>query len=131
MEKISLSTHREKEFVSIGGKINEIMKNKNWQDGLLHIYTPHTTSAITINENADHDVPLDIVQHIQKLVPKEANFAHGEGNSDAHILSSLFGASEQVIIENGKMALGTWQGIFFAEFDGPRSRSVYLKFIGQ
>ena len=131
MEKISLSTHREKEFVSIGGKINEVIKNKNWQDGLLHIYTPHTTSAITINENADPDVPLDIVQHIQKLVPKEANFAHGEGNSDAHILSSLFGASEQVIIENGKMALGTWQGIFFAEFDGPRSRSVYLKFIGQ
>jgi len=129
MEKISINTKKEKELVNIDSEIKEVILGKKWENGILTIYTPHTTSAITINENADPDVARDILSHLQELIPRNADFRHLEGNSDAHILSSLLGASEQIIIENRKMLLGTWQSIFFAEFDGPRARNIYLKFL--
>ncbi|MBE9532148.1 MAG: YjbQ family protein, partial [Proteobacteria bacterium] len=94
------------------------------------VFCPHTTAGITINENADPDVPHDILMKSEKLIErKDPDFRHAEGNSDAHLKSSLFGASESVIVEDGRLVLGTWQGIYFAEFDGPRTRNVFLKMI--
>jgi secondary thiamine-phosphate synthase enzyme len=96
---------------------------------MCYIYTPHTTAAITINENADPDVQSDIVKGINKIVPESLSYDHAEGNSPAHIKSSLFGCSETIFIENGKLILGTWQGIYFCEFDGPRTRKVHIKIV--
>ena len=99
-------------------------------DGILLIYCPHTTAGITINENADPSVLTDINLKTSKFIDhNDPDYRHGEGNSDSHIKSSFFGASETVIIERGKLVLGTWQGIFFAEFDGPRNREIFLKII--
>jgi len=126
---IIINTSREKEIVNIDQEIRNIIAEQGWSDGLLLVYTPHTTTALTINENADPDVPLDILQHLQQLVPRLADFAHSEGNSDAHILSSLLGNSVQLIIEGGNLVLGTWQSVFLAEFDGPRQRNIFLKFV--
>ncbi len=95
--------------------------------GLAFLYVPHTTAAVTINEGADPSVKSDILNHLQEQIPQAASYNHIEGNSDAHIKSSLIGNSVSVIIENGQLILGTWQGIFFCEFDGPRTRKVYLK----
>ena len=95
------------------------------------MYTPHTTAAITINENADPDVVKDLIFAYQKTFPNDHSFKHFEGNSDAHLKSSLTGVSENLIIHNGTLLLGTWQGVYFCEFDGPRSRSVYLKILGE
>ena len=95
------------------------------------IFTPHTTAAITINENADPDVCRDLLMGINKFVPLQGDYHHREGNSAAHIKSSLFGASETLIITNGEVVLGTWQGIYFCEFDGPRQRQVQIQVIGR
>ncbi len=126
LEKINIKTNCKKCLIDITDKIQDVIPKK---DGIAHIFVPHTTAGITINEGADLNVTEDIISHMQKLVPKNANFSHIEGNSDAHILSSLFGVHLEVIVENGRIVLGTWQKIFFAEFDGPRLRSVYIKFI--
>ena len=99
------------------------------KSGICHVFTPHTTAAITINENADPDVPKDIIMKLDKIIPLNDNYRHIEGNSAAHIKSSLVGASEMVIIENGNLVLGTWQSIFFCEFDGPRTRKVLVKLV--
>jgi secondary thiamine-phosphate synthase enzyme len=106
-----------------------VLRANGWQDGILVVYTPHTTSAVTINENADPDVQRDMNSFLSKLIPNLSEFRHAEGNSDSHIKSSLIGCSETIIVENGNMVLGTWQGIYFCEFDGPRTRKVHLKFI--
>ncbi|AHF96564.1 hypothetical protein DESACE_00930 [Desulfurella acetivorans A63] len=126
LEKINIKTDCHKCLLNITDKIQQVLPKKN---GICLIFVPHTTAAITINEGADKDVSLDIVNHLQKLIPKNAGFLHIEGNSDAHIASSLIGTSLEVIVENGKIILGVWQKIFFVEFDGPRNRSVYVKFI--
>ena len=97
--------------------------------GFCIVFTPHTTAAVTINENADPDVPRDITSALEKFVPFSANYQHAEGNSAAHVKSSLIGASEMVLIENGLLVLGTWQSIFFCEFDGPRTRKVIIKVV--
>ena len=94
---------------------------------MCFVYVPHTTAAITINENADPDVPQDIVMELNKIVPSQDRYQHVEGNSPAHIKASLLGFSQMVFVEAGSLVLGTWQGIFFCEFDGPRSRKVYVK----
>jgi secondary thiamine-phosphate synthase enzyme len=111
-------------------KIAEAVKNKGFQDGVLTIFVPHTTAGVTINENADPDVARDMESFTDQLIPQSNQFRHSEGNSDAHIKSSFYGSSVQVIVRNGKMWLGTWQGIYFCEFDGPRQREVYLAFTG-
>ncbi len=125
-ETLSISTVRRTQFVSITSKITEVIASKGFQDGVLTIFVPHTTAGVTINENADPDVARDMESFSDQLVPQSNRFRHSEGNSDAHIKSSFYGSSVQVIIRNGKMWLGTWQGIYFCEFDGPRQREIYL-----
>ncbi len=96
-------------------------------EGVITVFSPHTTTAVTINENADPEVPRDILNKLEELIPQRDNFSHMEGNSDAHIKASLLGSSVRVIIKNGQLLLGTWQSIFFCEFDGPRTRNFYLQ----
>ena len=128
--EMSVSTGRRTQFVSITAKISEVVSNNGWQDGILTIFVPHTTAGVTINENADPDVARDMEWFSDELVPQSRRFHHSEGNSDAHIKASFYGSSVQVILRNGKLWLGTWQGIYFCEFDGPRERKVFLSFIG-
>jgi len=128
-EKISIKTNDRVEFVDITSKIQNAVKKTGVDSGLVMIHIPHTTAAVTINENADPDVAADIKKEINKIIPFDDNYAHLEGNSAAHIKSSLFGVDQTVIIKNKKLLLGTWQGIYFCEFDGPRSRNIYLKII--
>lgn len=131
MEVLAVKTHQRTEMLDISSAIREIIKKQGWQDGILTVFNPHTTAAITINENADPDVQRDMLMEMNKIVPFEDGYHHFEGNSAAHIKASLFGSSEQIIIEQGEMQRGTWQGIYFCEFDGPRNRKVWLKFIGK
>ncbi|MEE9542554.1 MAG: secondary thiamine-phosphate synthase enzyme YjbQ [Thermodesulfobacteriota bacterium] len=130
MIRLDLKTTKEAELVNITGKISKAVKAEGFRDGAVLVFCPHTTAGITINENADPDVPVDILMKTGKLVERDdPDFRHMEGNSDGHVKSSLFGASETIIVEDGSLVLGTWQAIFFAEFDGPRTRKVFLKFI--
>jgi secondary thiamine-phosphate synthase enzyme len=129
MKEISLQTHSRVEMIDITAAVQKIAGEGKIEEGICLVYTPHTTAAITINENADPDVPRDILAALDRAVPFSANYRHAEGNSAAHVKSSLVGASELVIIENGRLVLGTWQSIFFCEFDGPRSRKVLISII--
>jgi secondary thiamine-phosphate synthase enzyme len=124
--ELSVSTTRRTQFVSITSKIAEAIASNGWQEGVLTIFVPHTTAGVTINENADPDVARDMEMFTDQLVPPCKSFRHSEGNSDAHIKASFYGSSAQVIIRKGAMWLGTWQGIYFCEFDGPRERKVHL-----
>ena len=126
---VKLKTNRSIEFVDITDKVRDCISKENVDDGMVLVYTPHTTAGITINENADPSVRLDIEEFMKRKIPHESYFKHMEGNSPSHIMSSLFSASESLIIQNGQLALGTWQGIFFCEFDGPRTRNVYIKIL--
>ncbi len=129
MEVLTISTSKREELVNITSLIQKTIEKNKWNSGMLLIYCPHTTAGITINESADPSVAKDIENYLSKLVPRNAGYSHLEGNSDAHIKSSLIGCSECLIVENSRLVLGTWQGIFFAEFDGPRNRKIYLKWI--
>ena len=129
MKEISIQTHACFEMIDITAAIQKAAREAKIDSGIGLVYTPHTTAAITINENADPDVPRDILAALDRAVPLSANYRHSEGNSAAHVKSSLVGASEMVIIENGHLILGTWQSIFFCEFDGPRTRKVVVMFI--
>ena len=129
VEKILLKTSERNEFIDITDKITDIIYNSGIENGIAIIYTPHTTAGITINENADPSVRKDIVNFLSKKIPYHGDYKHIEGNADSHIKSSLIGCSETLIIENGKILLGTWQGIFFCEFDGPRRREVWIKIL--
>jgi len=129
MKEISLQTNSRVEMIDVTLAVQKAVGEEKIETGFCLIYTPHTTAAVTINENADPDVPRDILDALERAVPLRANYRHTEGNSAAHIKSSLVGASELVIIENGRLILGTWQSIFFCEFDGPRTRKVIIKFI--
>lgn len=115
------------EMIDITAQISDFLHKNPTSTGRLTIFTPHTTAAVTINENADPDVVTDLLLGLAKLVPPDPQFRHAEGNSDAHLKSSLIGASETLLIENGSLVLGTWQGIYFCEFDGPRTRRVMVK----
>ena len=128
MITLSVPTHRREELIDITGLIRAKIREYGWNTGLLTVFCPHTTAAITINENADPDVQSDILNTLAKLIPQRGAYAHSEGNSDGHVKSSLVGASEQVIVHSGELVLGTWQGVYFCEFDGPRHRQVYLHF---
>lgn len=130
MKTISVKSRQQVEMIDITGEVRDAIRELNIQDGIALVYTPHTTAAITINENADPDVARDMVMEINKIVPMQDGYRHMEGNSAAHIKSSLYGVSEMVIIKDGKPVLGTWQGIYFCEFDGPRQRTVHIKGIG-
>ena len=114
------------QLIDITSDVQAALREAGIRDGLCMIYVPHTTAAVTINENADPTVKTDILKILNQVIPFEANYGHMEGNSAAHIKSTLVGASELVAVRKGKLQLGTWQGIFFCEFDGPRRRRVHL-----
>jgi len=131
MKTLHVKSHKQVEMVEITGEVRSAILEHGVSEGLALVFTPHTTAAITINENADPDVCRDIVMAINKIVPMQDGYRHLEGNSAAHLKSSLFGASETLIISGGKIILGTWQGIYLCEFDGPRQRSVHVQVIGR
>jgi secondary thiamine-phosphate synthase enzyme len=122
------SRHRN-EFIDITARVEEVLRDIGIKSGVCYVYVPHTTAGVTINEGADPSVQYDILNTLSNLIPHEGGYRHMEGNSDAHIKSSLVGASQYVVIDEGKLMLGTWQSVFFCEFDGPRHRRVALKFI--
>ncbi len=124
----TLSTGKEG-FYNITSMVNDAVQTVHAESGICVIYTPHTTAAITINENADPDVQTDLKFALNKTYPDRPEFRHMEGNSAAHLKSSTIGCSETVIIDKGKLLLGVWQGIYFCEFDGPRTRKFYVKII--
>ena len=129
--KIDLNTTEEIEFIDITAVIQKKISQSEISDGICVIFVPHTTAGITINENADPDVVKDILMMLDKKIPlRDSNYGHSEGNSAAHIKASILGSSVSVIVENSKLQLGTWQGIYFCEFDGPRKREVWIKMIG-
>ncbi len=109
--------------------VRDVVLKAGVDSGLCVVFCPHTTAALTINENADPDVCSDMEHYFEQLIPKGLRFDHAEGNSDAHIMSTLVGVSETLIIENGQLMLGVWQGIYFCEFDGPRNRQIFVKII--
>ncbi len=115
-------------MIDITSQIKEFIDKKAVKDGIVHVFCPHTTAAITINENADASVQSDINETLSALIPHDSRYSHTEGNADAHIKSALMGSSRSVFVEAGKLRLGTWQGIFFCEFDGPKTREVWVKF---
>ncbi len=125
--KLNVDTAKHTQMVDITGLIQKAVEESGVRAGICTVFVPHTTAAVTINENADPDVVRDFMAELNKIVPWEDGYRHLEGNSAAHLKASLIGFSQQVIIEKGKLALGTWQGIYFCEYDGPRSRSVYVK----
>ncbi|MFP4473819.1 MAG: secondary thiamine-phosphate synthase enzyme YjbQ [Candidatus Omnitrophota bacterium] len=128
MHKISVETHSRQDIVDITGQIQDLVREEAaGRSGTVTVFSPHTTAGITVNENADPDVKRDMTAFLNRLIPQEAGFHHAEGNSDAHIKGSLINFSQVFIVENGEVQLGTWQGIFFAEFDGPRQRQIWLQ----
>ncbi|HOJ94572.1 MAG TPA: secondary thiamine-phosphate synthase enzyme YjbQ [Fervidobacterium nodosum] len=129
LKKIDISTSKRIEFLDITSIVSNIVSESNVKEGICLVYVPHTTCGLTINEHADPSVVSDIINHVNKLVPYNSDYKHLEGNSDAHIKASIFGSSLSIIISNGKLLLGTWQGIFLCEFDGPRKRNVYIKIL--
>jgi secondary thiamine-phosphate synthase enzyme len=127
--EIKVKTRARVEMLDITSLVQSEVHQKSVSDGICVVYVPHTTAGITINEGADPDVCTDIITQLNKLVPPNAGYRHIEGNSDSHIKASLMGSSVSVIIDSGKLSLGTWQKIFFCEFDGPRARKVFVKII--
>jgi len=122
-------TNSRTEFVNIDQLVQKAINESGVKDGMCNIFVPHTTAAVTINENADPDVVTDFLMEMNKVIPFNDGYSHGEGNSAAHIKSSLVGCSISVIVESGRAMLGTWQSVFFCEFDGPRRRKVWIKVI--
>jgi secondary thiamine-phosphate synthase enzyme len=129
IHKIDVTTHSQVEFQDVTGRVQAILDESDVTNGVCYLYVPHTTAAVMINEHADPDVVEDIGAQLDLLAPRHGKYRHSEGNSPAHIKSSLIGESKVVLIEHGRLALGTWQGVFFCEFDGPRRRSLMVKIV--
>ncbi|EPR42114.1 protein of unknown function UPF0047 [Desulfovibrio sp. X2] len=129
MQTLRVTTERHEEMVDITSEVRRAVRDNDWRDGALLVYCPHTTAAITVNEGADPDVQRDILTTLRRLVPLEGDYRHSEGNSDAHVKSSLTGCGQLVVVADGEVKLGTWQHVYFCEFDGPRSRNVWLQFL--
>lgn len=127
----SVSTNRFMELVDITAQIDAVLKESGVTSGICHLYNPHTTAALTINEGADPTVQTDIIMALKEMIPFELPFRHAEGNSPSHVLASLFGASEMIFVEQGRLQLGTWQKIYFCEFDGPRTRKVHVRIVAE
>jgi len=126
---ISIATRSRTEFIDVTSRVEEVVKKSGVENGICFIFSPHTTAGVTINEGADPSVREDIIYQLNKIVPFSSDYRHLEGNSPAHIKTSLVGSSCTVAIENGKLHLGTWQAIFFCEFDGPRARKLVIKIL--
>jgi secondary thiamine-phosphate synthase enzyme len=129
IHKLTVQTHERNQFINITGEVERIVSQSGVKEGTVRIFTQHTTAGLTINENADPSVVEDILLALNKMVPLNDNYRHSEGNSAAHIKSSLFGAFLTVFVAGGRLLLGTWQGLYFCEFDGPRQRKVLIKVI--
>jgi secondary thiamine-phosphate synthase enzyme len=129
LKKFTITTNYREEMIDITAQLIEFIKSSKIDSGIANIFVPHTTAGVTINENADSDVVKDIISFEKTLIPKNNNFRHIEGNSDAHIKTTFTGPSLNVIIEKNKPLLGTWQGVWFCEFDGPRTRNFYIKLL--
>lgn len=126
MQSFSISTHSRTQLLDVTGQVQEVVSNSAVREGVCVVFVPHTTAGVTINENADPSVRGDIEEALDKLVPWRAGYRHAEGNSAAHIKSTLVGSSVHIPVTEGRLAFGTWQGIYFCEFDGPRSRRFYV-----
>ena len=129
MKQMSIRTNSRCEMIDITRAVASVVREENVENGICYVFVPHTTAAVTINENADPDVPRDIMMELDKVIPLHDNYRHMEGNSSAHIKASLIGSSETVFVENGNLLLGTWQSLFFCECDGPRTRKYMVKVI--
>ena len=129
MKTVHIQTGARTEFIDITGKVQDVVRESKAQEGICYLFVPHTTAGITINENADPSVHQDIIMELDKVIPFDDQYRHSEGNSAAHIKASIIGFSETVFIESGMLLLGTWQGIYFCEFDGPRRRALHVKVI--
>ena len=125
--QFTVRTSSHTQMLDITGQIKKIVADSGVQDGLCVVFIPHTTAAVTVNENADPDVQTDFMKEINKIVPWEDGYFHAEGNSAAHLKASMMGFSETLLVDGGKLLLGTWQGVYFLEYDGPRTRKVYVK----
>ena len=129
LKRIPVKTNTQNQILDITIHIEKIVEESKVSEGICYIFVPHTTAGITINENADPSVKSDILMELNKMIPFKDNYSHNEGNSAAHIKASLMGFSQNIIINKGRLVLGNWQGICFCEFDGPRSRNLYVKII--
>ena len=127
IRQLTVRSSARSEMIDITGLVRSAVRDSGVRDGVCHVFVPHTTAAVTINENADPDVPRDMLMALDKAIPWQDRYRHLEGNSAAHVKSSLVGASETVLVEAGNLVLGTWQSLFFCEFDGPRTRNVLVK----
>ncbi len=130
METLSLRTTTREQLLDVTEELQELVARKGWTDGALVLFCPHTTGAVTVNEAADPDVARDIAVNMGTIVPRRGDYRHAEGNSDAHIKTSLFGPSLLLIVDGGRLRLGTWQGVYFCEFDGPRDRKLWVQWLG-
>ena len=126
---LEIKTNSQTDLIDITHRIQELISENNMEEGLCQIFIPHTTAAVTINENADPSVKRDILKELNKVIPFDDNYHHSEGNSAAHIKSSLIGPSLTIIVHQSRLKLGTWQGLYFCEFDGPRHRQISVKLI--
>jgi secondary thiamine-phosphate synthase enzyme len=129
MKSFAVKTTGRCEMIDITDRVAALVGESGIRDGICHVFVPHTTAAVTINENADPDVPLDILASLERIAPLSGGYRHAEGNAAAHIKASLFGSSQTVLVEGGRLVLGTWQSLFFCEFDGPRTRQVLVRLI--
>jgi secondary thiamine-phosphate synthase enzyme len=130
MDTLTVTTRQRETLQDITSQIREYVVTRGCRRGVLTLYSPHTTCGVTINEGADPDVARDVIQTLKHLVPLTGDYSHAEGNSDAHVKTSLVGPSQQVLVDEGRLCLGTWQRIFLAEFDGPRSRNLWIMWMG-
>jgi len=127
MQEITVRTRSHTDFVNIDGPVQKALDQAGLSEGVVHVFVPHTTAGITINENADPDVVADIQQVLERVVPWKGGYAHVEGNAAAHVKASMMGFSQTVLLRGGRLALGTWQSLYFCEFDGPRTRKVWVQ----
>jgi secondary thiamine-phosphate synthase enzyme len=130
-ETLSVASHERNQFIDVTPEVNRVVAKSGIREGVCHLYVPHTTAGVTINENADPSVPQDILERLNVLAPREGRYRHTEGNADAHIKATLVGASQTVPVAEGRLLLGTWQGVFFCEFDGPRRRKLVVRVMGE
>ena len=127
MQSLTIRTQKHTQFVDITRAVQSAVSNAGVKNGIVTVFVPHTTAGVTINENADPDVVADLGDALDRAVPRQAQYKHSEGNAAAHVKASMMGSSIQIIIEEGLLRLGTWQAIYFCEFDGPRSRDVWVQ----
>ena len=129
LKRIPIKTNTQTQILDITIHVQKVVDESKISEGICYLFIPHTTAGITINENADPSVKSDILKELNKVIPFKDNYTHNEGNSAAHIKASLMGFSESIMVYKGRLVLGTWQGIYFCEFDGPRTRNLYVKII--